>query len=329
MSQNDVVITGIGLVSSLGEGPDAHWLKLTAEPQPVVDEARFPPYAVHPLPPIEWGLQIAKRGDQRQMETWQRLGTYAAGLALADAGIAGNLDILGRTHAVIAADGGERDVPTDSAILRDGLVQLLVDRGHTVTAAVGDGDLLRAAVTEDAPDACVIDIRMPPTFTDEGLRAALVIRNRWPDVAVLVFSQYVEERYAAELLEGGTSGIGYLLKDRVADVREFVVAVRRVASGGTVLDPEVVAQLVTRRRRDERLSSLTQREHEVLALMAEGRTNNAIADALFVSEGTVEKHIRSIFMKLGLEDTESVHRRVLAVLTYLRLGEEDHLSPAY
>ncbi|MGB3330316.1 MAG: response regulator transcription factor [Thermomicrobiales bacterium] len=220
-------------------------------------------------------------------------------------------------------------IAEDAVLLREGLIRLLTESDAEIVAAVGDGTALVEAVEIERPDIAIVDVRMPPTFRDEGLRAAIEIRRRWPGQPILVFSQYVEERYAAELLEGGTSGIGYLLKDRVADVREFIVAVRRVAGGGTVLDPEVVAQLVTRRRRDERLSSLTQREHEVLALMAEGRTNNAIADSLFVSEGTVEKHIRSIFMKLGLEDAESVHRRVLAVLTYLRLGEEDQLGAAH
>lgn len=214
-------------------------------------------------------------------------------------------------------------IAEDAVLLREGLVRLLSENDFEVVAAVDNGDDLVEAVVRERPDVSIVDIRMPPTFRDEGLRAAIEARRRVPHAPIMVFSQYVEERYAAELLEGGTTGIGYLLKDRVADVREFVVAVRRVASGGTVLDPEVVTQLVTRRRRDERLSSLTQREQDVLALMAQGRTNNAIADALFVSEGTVEKHIRGIFNKLGLEDTESVHRRVLAVLTYLRLGAVD------
>jgi DNA-binding NarL/FixJ family response regulator len=214
-------------------------------------------------------------------------------------------------------------IAEDAVLLREGLVRLLTENDFEVIAAVDNGDDLVDVVTRERPDVSIVDIRMPPTFRDEGLRAAIEARRRVPHTPILVFSQYVEERYAAELLEGGTTGVGYLLKDRVADVREFVVAVRRVASGGTVLDPEVVTQLVTRRRRDERLSSLTQREQEVLALMAEGRTNNAIADALFVSEGTVEKHIRGIFTKLGLGDAELVHRRVLAVLTFLRLGEDE------
>jgi DNA-binding NarL/FixJ family response regulator len=214
-------------------------------------------------------------------------------------------------------------IAEDAVLLREGLIRLLTEHDAEIVAAVDNGTDLVEAVLREKPDVSIVDVRMPPTFRDEGLRAAIEVRRRMPNAPILVFSQYVEERYAAELLEGGTTGIGYLLKDRVADVREFIVAVRRVASGGTVLDPEVVAQLVTRRRRDERLSTLTAREQEVLALMAEGRTNNAIADTLYVSEGTVEKHIRGIFTKLGLEDTESVHRRVLAVLTYLRLGADD------
>jgi DNA-binding NarL/FixJ family response regulator len=214
-------------------------------------------------------------------------------------------------------------IAEDAVLLREGLMRLLMENDFEIVAAVDNGPDLVAVVQRERPDVSIVDVRMPPTFRDEGLRAAIEARRRVPNTPILVFSQYVEERYAAELLEGGTSGVGYLLKDRVADVREFIVAVRRVAQGGTVLDPEVVAQLVTRRRRDERLSSLTQREQGVLALMAEGRTNNAIADALFVSEGTVEKHIRGVFSKLGLEDTESSHRRVLAVLTFLRLGADE------
>lgn len=214
-------------------------------------------------------------------------------------------------------------IAEDAVLLREGLVRLLTEHDAEVVAAVGDGESLVKAVLQEGPDVSIVDVRMPPEFRDEGLRAAIEVRRRIPNAPILVFSQYVEERYAAELLEGGTSGIGYLLKDRVADVREFIVAVKQVAAGGTVLDPEVVAQLVTRRRRDERLASLTPREQEVLALMAEGRTNQAIADQLFVSEGTVEKHIRGIFIKLQLEDAETMHRRVLAVLTFLRLGREE------
>jgi DNA-binding NarL/FixJ family response regulator len=208
-------------------------------------------------------------------------------------------------------------IAEDAVLLREGLVRLLGEQGMEIVAAVADGKELIAATGEQRPDIVIADVRMPPTFREEGLRAALEIRKRMPGTPILVFSQYVEERYAAELLGTGTNGIGYLLKDRVADVRDFIGAIRQVAAGGTVLDPEVVAQLVTRRRRDERIASLTQREREVLELMAQGRTNAAIADALFVSEGTVEKHIRGIFGKLGLDDSIYDHRRVLAVLAYL------------
>jgi DNA-binding NarL/FixJ family response regulator len=208
-------------------------------------------------------------------------------------------------------------IAEDAVLLREGLVRLLTEQGLEIVAAVADGEALIAATGEQRPDIVIADVRMPPTFREEGLRAALEIRKRMPGTPILVFSQYVEERYAAELLSTGTNGIGYLLKDRVADVRDFIGAIRQVAAGGTVLDPEVVAQLVTRRRRDERIASLTQREREVLELMAQGRTNAAIADALFVSEGTVEKHIRGIFGKLGLDDSIHDHRRVLAVLAYL------------
>jgi DNA-binding NarL/FixJ family response regulator len=214
-------------------------------------------------------------------------------------------------------------IAEDSVMLREGLIRLLEEHDAEVVAAVDNGDALVEAVTKHRPDVSIVDVRMPPTFRDEGLRAAIRVRRQIPDTPILVFSQYVEERYAAELLEGGTRGIGYLLKDRVADVRDFINAVKQVATGGTVLDPEVVAQLVTRRRRDDKLSDLTPRENEVLALMAEGKTNAAIADALYVSEGTVEKHIRGIFTKLQLEDAETMHRRVLAVLTFLRLGEDE------
>jgi DNA-binding NarL/FixJ family response regulator len=208
-------------------------------------------------------------------------------------------------------------IAEDSAILRDGLAGLLADRGHEVVAAVADGDALRTAAAEHRPDVCVVDIRMPPSFTDEGLRAAIAVRRAQPDVGVLVFSQYVETRFAAELLAGSARGVGYLLKDRVADVREFVDAVVRVAQGGTALDPEVVAQLLGRSRRQDVLAALTPREREVLGLMAEGRTNSAIARQLVVSDGAVEKHVSNIFLKLGLSQSDGDHRRVLAVLKYL------------
>jgi len=214
-------------------------------------------------------------------------------------------------------------IAEDSVMLREGLIRLLEEHDAAVVASVDNGDGLVQEVVRHRPDVSIVDVRMPPTFRDEGLRAAIEARRRVPDTPILVFSQYVEERYAAELLEGGTRGVGYLLKDRVADVRDFINAVKQVAAGGTVLDPEVVAQLVTRRRRDDKLADLTPREHEVLALMAEGKTNAAIADALYISEGTEEKHIRGIFSTLGLEDAETMHRRLLAVLTYLRLGEDE------
>jgi DNA-binding NarL/FixJ family response regulator len=209
-------------------------------------------------------------------------------------------------------------IAEDSVLLREGIARLLTDAGHAVVARVGDGPGLIAAIEEHHPQISIVDVRMPPSFRDEGLRAALEARRRVPGTAVLVLSQYVEEQYASELLESGAEGVGYLLKDRVADVADFLSAVRQVASGGTVLDPEVVAQLVVRRRRNDRLEALTDREREVLALMAEGRSNSAIAESLVVSDGTVEKHVSSIFSKLGLEPGESSHRRVLAVLAYLR-----------
>ncbi len=208
-------------------------------------------------------------------------------------------------------------IAEDSAILRDGLVQLLADRGFSVLAAVADGVGLANAVDDDPPDVAVVDIRMPPTFTDEGLRTAVELRRVHPDVGILVFSQYVETRYAAELLAGGAAGIGYLLKDRVADVADFAEALVRVASGGTALDPEVVTQLMGASRRRDDLARLSGREREVLALMAEGRTNSAIATSLVISEGAVEKHVANIFSKLDLPATSTDHRRILAVLRYL------------
>ncbi len=208
-------------------------------------------------------------------------------------------------------------IAEDSAILRDGLVQLLADRGFEITDAVSDAGALDAAVERDCPDVAVVDIRMPPTFTDEGLRAAIALRARHPRLGILLFSQYIETRYAAQLLAGGAAGIGYLLKDRVADVSDFVEALVRVASGGTALDPEVVTQLVGASRRSDSLSRLSTREREVLSLMAEGRSNAAIATSLVVSEGAVEKHVANIFMKLDLPVSPADHRRVLAVLKYL------------
>jgi DNA-binding NarL/FixJ family response regulator len=208
-------------------------------------------------------------------------------------------------------------VAEDSAILRDGLVQLLGDRGFLITGAVSEPAALERSVSEHVPDVAVVDIRMPPTFTDEGLRAALELRKAHPGLAILLFSQYVETRYAADLLAGGAAGIGYLLKDRVADVSDFVEALVRVASGGTALDPEVVNQLLGASRRTDSLAALSPREREVLSLMAEGRSNGAIAASLIISEGAVEKHVANIFSKLDLPASPSDHRRVLAVLRYL------------
>ena len=208
-------------------------------------------------------------------------------------------------------------IAEDSAILRDGLVQLLVDRDFLVTDAVGDADALRRSVDQNLPDVAIVDIRMPPTFTDEGLRAALDLRRLHKGLGILMFSQYVETRYAAELLADDASGVGYLLKDRVADVSEFVEALARVASGGTALDPEVVTQLLGASRRAGSISVLTAREKDVLSLMAEGRSNAAIASAFEISEGTVEKHVTNIFAKFDLPESQSDHRRVLAVLRFL------------
>ena len=206
-------------------------------------------------------------------------------------------------------------IAEDAVLLREGLVRLLSEAGFEVVDAVEDGEALLRAVQRHQPDVCVVDVRMPPTFTDEGLRAALLVRDRWPETGVLVLSQWVEERYATELIAGRPRGVGYLLKDRVADVAEFLDALARVAAGGSAFDPEVVAQLLARSRHP--LGELTPREREVLALMAEGRSNGAIAAALVVGGGAVEKHINNIFAKLGLAPAERDHRRVLAVLRYL------------
>jgi DNA-binding NarL/FixJ family response regulator len=207
-------------------------------------------------------------------------------------------------------------IAEDSAILRDGLVQLLVERGHEIVAKVGDADELIEAVKEFTPDVAVVDIRMPPTFTDEGLVAAVALRRSHPEVGVLVFSQWVETRYATELLARNAEGVGYLLKDRVTDIAEFDAAVRRVASGGTALDPEVVRQLIGGRRQSM-LDRLTPREREVLELMAEGHSNSALAQHLSITERAVEKHVSAIFTKLELPPSQAHHRRVLAVVTYL------------
>ena len=208
-------------------------------------------------------------------------------------------------------------IAEDLALLRDGLTRLLTESGFEVVAAVENGPGLLRAVMGHKPDVCVVDVRLPPTFTDEGVRAALEARTRVPGLPVLVLSQYVERTFAAELLSDGRGGVGYLLKDRVADVREFVDAVRRVAEGGTAMDPEAVAQLLGGRGEDSVLDELTPREREVLGLMAEGRTNHAIAERLVVTEGAVEKHVSNIFGKLGLPPSDADHRRVLAVLAWL------------
>lgn len=208
-------------------------------------------------------------------------------------------------------------IAEDAALFRAGLSRLAEDHGHRVCAAVGDGGALLAAVAEHRPDVVVADIRMPPTHTDEGLRAALEIRRQYPRTGVLVLSQYIEIEYTSRLLEGGAAGTGYLLKERVADVAEFTDALERVAAGGTALDPDVIAQLLHASRRADRLTALTARERHVLALMAEGRSNSGIADALVVSGGTVEKHIARILDKLGLAPDEADNRRVLAVRRYL------------
>jgi DNA-binding NarL/FixJ family response regulator len=216
-------------------------------------------------------------------------------------------------------------IADDAVLLREGLVRLLTESGHEVVATVGDGPALVDAVVTHRPDVSIVDVRMPPSHTDEGLRAAVEARARVPRTPILVLSQYVDVSYADDLLAtvraGGASprgGIGYLLKDRVAAIAEFLDALRRVADGGTVLDPEVVAQLLVRRRHDDPLGELTPREREVLGLMAEGRSNTSIARTLVVSDGAVEKHVRNIFTKLRLPPDEEQHRRVLAVLTYLR-----------
>jgi len=208
-------------------------------------------------------------------------------------------------------------IAEDSVLLRAGLTGLLVDAGHEVVSTVDNADDLLVVVERHQPELCVVDVRMPPTNTDDGLRAALQIRARWPAIGILVLSQYVEETYASELLADDTAGLGYLLKDRIADVGDFLAAVDRVGKGGTALDPEVVAQLLARARRKDPLERLSSREREVLGLMAEGRSNHAIAGQLVVSYGAVEKHVSNIFTKLDLPPTEHDHRRVLAVLRWL------------
>ena len=209
-------------------------------------------------------------------------------------------------------------IAEDSVLLRDGIARLLEQAGFDVVGQAGDGEDLLRKVGAHKPDVAIIDVRMPPSHTDEGLRAARRIRTQYPDTAVLVLSQYVEEAYALDLLSESTERTGYLLKDRIADVESFTDAVRRVARGGSALDPEVVALLLGRRRRIDPLAALTPREREVLALMAEGRSNSAMADALVVSERAVEKHVTAILSKLNLPPATEDHRRVLAVLAFLR-----------
>ena len=214
----------------------------------------------------------------------------------------------------------------DSVLLREGLARMLVESGFEVVAQVGDAEALLAAVDADPPDVCIVDIRMPPTNTTEGLEAALHLRLHHPGVAVLVLSQYVETRYAMELLAQGADGVGYLLKDRVGDVSELLAALRSVVAGRSVIDPTVVSRLVGRRRQADPMETLTAREHEVLEQMAEGRSNRAIGERLFLSPKTVEAHVSAIFSKLGIEDTADDNRRVLSVLTWLR-GDSGEMQP--
>lgn len=214
-------------------------------------------------------------------------------------------------------------IAEDAVLLREGLVRLLTDAGHEIVAAVGDANEFLAVINTAAlspdgpPDLAIVDVRMPPTFSDEGIRAAVLVRSQNPEVGVIVLSQYVEERYARDLIADNSGGFGYLLKDRVADVEDFLAAVVEVAGGGTVLDPEVVSQILVRTRKQDGLSDLTAREREVLQLMAEGKSNSAIAGSLYLSAGAVEKHISSIFTKFGLMADTSENRRVLAVLRFL------------
>jgi DNA-binding NarL/FixJ family response regulator len=209
-------------------------------------------------------------------------------------------------------------IADDAVLLREGLVRLLEENGHTVLAAVGDGPALVSAIAGHRPEVSIVDVRMPPSHTDEGLRAAVEARSLVPGTPILVLSQYVEVSYADDLLADRAGAVGYLLKDRVSAIAEFLDALARVAAGGTVLDPEVVSQLLVRRHRDDPLRALTPREREVLSLMAEGRSNNAIARRMVVTDGAVEKHVRNIFTKLGLYQDDEQHRRVRAVLAYLQ-----------
>ncbi|MFZ1382370.1 MAG: response regulator transcription factor [Scrofimicrobium sp.] len=217
----------------------------------------------------------------------------------------------------------------DSVLLREGVARLLEFSGHQVVAALPGVENLEDAVDSSEPDLCILDVRLPPTFTDEGVRAALRLRKDHPDLPLLVLSQYVEERYASELISGSTGSLGYLLKDRVADVDEFIASLEQIAGGATILDPEVVAQLIGRKQQDVKMQRLTPRERSVLALMAEGRSNQAIAVELFLSEASIEKHITSIFQKLELEQDDSGNRRVLATLAHLEnTSGQSATSPA-
>ncbi|MGF3056530.1 response regulator transcription factor [Microbacterium sp. YY-01] len=215
----------------------------------------------------------------------------------------------------------------DSVLLREGLVRLLTDAGHEVVAALPDASELVESVEQRHPELCILDVRLPPTYVDEGIRAALQLRESHPRLPLLVLSQYVEERYASDLIATQPDSLGYLLKDRVADVAEFVDTVERIADGATVLDPEVVSQLLGRRRQDQRMQSLTERERTVLALLAEGRSNQSIADALFLSAASVEKHITAIFMKLGLDADEHGNRRVLAAIAHIENTNGSGFAP--
>jgi DNA-binding NarL/FixJ family response regulator len=208
-------------------------------------------------------------------------------------------------------------IAEDSALLRDGLTRLLTDHGHVVVGAIDDAVGLMQLVEREDAELVVLDVRMPPTHTDEGIRAALELRSQWPELPIVVLSQYVEENYASELLAGDLGGVGYVLKDRVTDVAQFVQTVERVAQGGTAVDPEVVSQLLARTRRQRPIAELTPREREVLGLMAEGRSNIAIAEELVITQRAVEKHVKNIFQKLRLTPADTDHRRVLAVLRYL------------
>ncbi|NLT25045.1 MAG: response regulator transcription factor [Microbacteriaceae bacterium] len=216
----------------------------------------------------------------------------------------------------------------DNVLLREGLQRLLVEAGHEVVGSLADTRGLGEAVRTGEPELVILDVRLPPTFTDEGIRAALALRQHWRELPILVLSQYVEERYATDLITRSPGALGYLLKDRVADVDEFLDSIEQVGAGGTVLDPEVVSQLLGRRRRDSRLDELTPREREVLELMAEGRSNGAIAKHMFISEGSVEKHISQVFQKLGLQHGASGNRRVLAVLAFLGVEPQDEQRDA-